>query len=154
MAFSLCDQGTRSQAEGDSRLAANKVRRDESRSTRHGPRGNPGGRLGVERAYVFGLGSIHCEILTGEPAYTGPSLQVIPPKALSGETVEALSRIDTCGADDELGGLARPCLSVEPEERPRHAGEVAAAMERARSGVGADPHAVLAFPGRGTWPIN
>jgi hypothetical protein len=38
---------TRSRAEGDSRSAANKVRQDECRSSRHGPSGNRGSRVGV-----------------------------------------------------------------------------------------------------------
>jgi hypothetical protein len=50
--------GTRSGAEGDSRSEANRVRQHESRSSRHGPRGNPGRRVGVvgpERATDIGL---------------------------------------------------------------------------------------------------
>jgi len=38
---------TRSRAEGDSRSAANRVRRRESRFSRHRTRSNPGGRFGV-----------------------------------------------------------------------------------------------------------
>ena len=37
-----------------------------------------------ERADVFGLGSILCEILTGRPAYTGPSSEAILRKAMRG----------------------------------------------------------------------
>ena len=48
-----------------------------------------------ERADVFALGSILCEILTGKPAYTGPSQWVILVKAQRGETADALERLDT-----------------------------------------------------------
>jgi hypothetical protein len=40
-------RGTRSRAEGDSRPAANRVRRPESRFSRHRTRSNPGGCVGV-----------------------------------------------------------------------------------------------------------
>jgi serine/threonine protein kinase len=88
-----------------------------------------------ERADVFGLGSILCEILTGQPAYAGPSPDAILRKALRGETADALRRIETCGADDELCGLTRRCLSVRPEERPRQAGAIAAAVTAHQRGV-------------------
>jgi len=78
-----------------------------------------------ERADVFGLGSILCEVLTSQPAYTGPSSQAILRKAIQGETGDALRRLDTCGVDAELVALAGHCLATEAEQRPRHAGEVA-----------------------------
>jgi len=88
-----------------------------------------------ERADVFGLGSILCEILTGKPAYTGPSGQAIQRKAMRGETADALRRLDGCGADAELIGLARNCLAVEPEERPRDAGEIVRRLTAYLAGV-------------------
>ena len=88
-----------------------------------------------ERADVFGLGSILCEILTGRPAYTGPSSDAILRKARRGETADALRRLDGCGADAELVALAGHCLAAEPEERPRDAGEVARRMTAYLSGV-------------------
>jgi serine/threonine-protein kinase len=81
-----------------------------------------------ERADVFGLGSILCEVLTGRPAYTGPSREAILRKALRGDTADALRRLDGCGADAELVALARHCLAAEPGERPRDAGAVARRM--------------------------
>ena len=44
-----------------------------------------------ERADVFGLGSILCEILTGRPAYTGQSSDAIMRKAKRGDTADALA---------------------------------------------------------------
>jgi len=88
-----------------------------------------------ERADVFGLGSILCEILTGQPAYTGPSLQAIQRTAMRGETSDALRRLDNCGADAELVTLARDCLATDPEERPREAGELARRMTAYSAGV-------------------
>ncbi len=88
-----------------------------------------------ERADVFGLGSILCEILTGKPAYTGPSGEAIKRKAKRGETADALRRLEACGADAELTGLARDCLAVEPDERPRNAGEIVRRLTAYLAGV-------------------
>ena len=80
-----------------------------------------------ERADVFALGSIFCELLTGEPAFTGRTSGEIQRKAARGELENALARLDdkSLGLDPELIALARSCLAAEPVERPRHAGEVA-----------------------------
>jgi eukaryotic-like serine/threonine-protein kinase len=88
-----------------------------------------------ERADVFGLGSILCEILTGWPAYTGPSFDAILRKARRGETKDALQRLDGCRADAELVALAGHCLAAEADERPRDAGELARRMTAYLSGV-------------------
>ena len=47
-----------------------------------------------ERCDVFALGSILCEILTGEPAFTGRSSGEIQRKASRGELKDALDRLD------------------------------------------------------------
>jgi serine/threonine-protein kinase len=88
-----------------------------------------------ERADVFGLGSILCEVLTGQPAYTGPSSEAILRKALRADTADALRRLDGCGAEAELILLARQCLAAEPDERPRDAGEVAGKLTAYLAGV-------------------
>ena len=55
-----------------------------------------------ERADVFALGSILCEVLTGSPAFTGRTSAEIQRKAGRGDTADALARLDACGADAEL----------------------------------------------------
>jgi tetratricopeptide (TPR) repeat protein len=81
-----------------------------------------------ERCDVFGLGAILCVILTGQPAYTGSSGREVYDKARTAETAEALSRLEASGADAELLTLAKRCLAAAPADRPRNAGEVAAAV--------------------------
>jgi len=80
------------------------------------------------RADVFGLGSILCEILTGQPAYTGRTADEVMRKALRGDTADAFARLDACAADAELAALAKDCLACEPQDRPRDAGAVATRM--------------------------
>ena len=87
------------------------------------------------RADVFGLGSILCEVLTGQPAYTGRSASEVLRKAMRGDTGDALARIDACAAEPELIALARDCLAAEPEDRPRDAGAVAERISAYLSGV-------------------
>ena len=71
-----------------------------------------------ERADVFALGSILCEILTGAPAFTGESASEILEKAVRMEIGDALSRLGSCAADAELVELARGCLSALAADRP------------------------------------
>jgi serine/threonine-protein kinase len=80
-----------------------------------------------ERADVFGLGALLCEILTGQPPFPGKSKEAMR-MAQKADFAGALSRLDACGADSELIALAKRCLAAEPEDRPRHAGEVADGM--------------------------
>ena len=78
-----------------------------------------------ERADVFALGSILCEILTGQPAFIGRSSGEIQRKAAPGRPGRRAGPLDACGADAELVALARCCLAREAEDRPRAAGAVA-----------------------------
>ncbi|HEY7428859.1 MAG TPA: protein kinase [Gemmataceae bacterium] len=78
---------------------------------------------------VFGLGGILCVILTGQPAFTEAR------QALAGDMTEAFARLDGCGADAELIGLAKVCLAPEPEARPADAAEVAGWVKRYRDEV-------------------
>jgi serine/threonine-protein kinase len=81
---------------------------------------------GVDRrADVFALGSILCEILTGEPAFTGGSAMELLAAAGRAETAGALARLEACGAEPELIALARDCLADDPAGRPADAAVVA-----------------------------
>jgi hypothetical protein len=80
---------------------------------------------------VFGLGGILCVILTGQPPYTR-SQQVV-----EGDVTEAFARLDGCGADAELIGLAKACLAPVPEARLADAAEVTGRVKRYRDEVAA-----------------
>jgi eukaryotic-like serine/threonine-protein kinase len=77
-----------------------------------------------ERADVFGLGAILCEILTGQPPFAGRHPEAAR-WAQQGRLEEAFTRLEGCGADGPLVALAKRCLAAQPWDRPRHAGEVA-----------------------------
>jgi hypothetical protein len=83
------------------------------------------GRVG-KASDVFGLGGILCVTLTGQPPYSRAR------QALAGDVTEAFARLDGCGADAALVGLAKACLAPEPEARPVDAGEVAGRVKRYR----------------------
>jgi serine/threonine-protein kinase len=85
------------------------------------------GRLD-ERADVFALGSILCEILTGKPAFTGRDSAEIQRRAARGDLGDALGRLASCGAEGELPGLASECLAPEALDRPRDGGVVASRL--------------------------
>ena len=88
-----------------------------------------------ERADVFALGSILCEILTDEPAFVGRTSGEIQRTAALGETAGALARLAASGADPELISLARECLAREAHDRPATAGAVSDRMTAYLAGV-------------------
>jgi Protein kinase domain len=77
-----------------------------------------------EQTDVFALGSILCEILTGEPAYIGSRSDVLR-EAAEGRLDGAFSRLDSAGAEGELVRLTKRCLDPSPAVRPRNAGVLA-----------------------------
>jgi serine/threonine-protein kinase len=87
------------------------------------------------RCDVFGLGAILCEILTGRPPYVGRSAEEVRRKAANGDLADALAGLDGCGADQELIGLTKACLSAEAIDRPRDAQAVADALTGYLDGV-------------------
>jgi serine/threonine protein kinase len=87
-----------------------------------------------ERADVFALGSILCEILTGQPAFGGRSSGEILRKSALGDLADALSRLDASGADADLVATAKDCLSRERDDRPRDAGAVSERVTAYRTG--------------------
>jgi serine/threonine-protein kinase len=87
------------------------------------------------RADVFGLGAILCEILTGQPPFTGKDVTEVLGKAARGDLADVLARLVGCGADADLVDLARRCLAPEATDRPADAGTVAAGVAAYRAGV-------------------
>jgi tetratricopeptide (TPR) repeat protein len=80
-----------------------------------------------ERADVFGLGAVLCEILTGEPPYRDETVEAVRLRAVRGQVDQAFARLDGCGADPELIALCKRCLDPDRDARPLNAGEVAGA---------------------------
>lgn len=78
-----------------------------------------------ERSDVFGLGAILCEILTGDPPYTGLNQTEVFRKASRAKLEECFERLDQPSIDAELRSIVVDCLRPEPEERIRDAGVLA-----------------------------
>jgi serine/threonine-protein kinase len=87
-----------------------------------------------ERADVFGLGAILCQVLTGRPPYQGTTSEVMR-QARQADLARAFEDLDSCGADAELIAVAKACLAPDPQHRLRHAGEVARAVAQYRSAI-------------------
>ena len=88
-----------------------------------------------ERADVFGLGSILCEILSGQPAYAGGTGLELYRMAERADVQKAFDRLDACGTDAELILLAKSCLKAAQKDRPRDAGAVLAALNAYLAGA-------------------
>jgi eukaryotic-like serine/threonine-protein kinase len=88
-----------------------------------------------ERADVFGLGAILCELLTGQPVYLGATGSELYRMAERADLADAFSRLEKCGADPDVVALARWCLAAAPRDRPRDAGAVVANLSGYLTGV-------------------
>jgi serine/threonine-protein kinase len=88
-----------------------------------------------ERADVFALGSMLCEVLTGAPAYSGSSAEVLLRKAAAADLTDAFARLDACRDVADLVALAKACLIPAREARPRDARAVADAVTAYLAGV-------------------
>ena len=78
-----------------------------------------------ERADVFSLGAILCEILTGRPPYSGEKVHDVLHLAAGAKLDDAMEVLDACDADAKLVQVTKQCLAPEQRARPRSAGVMA-----------------------------
>ena len=78
-----------------------------------------------ERADVFGLGAILCEILTGKPPYVSDHGAEVYRQAVQAKLEKCFERLHAAGVDDELVVLNEAMLLADSDERLRDAGVVA-----------------------------
>jgi serine/threonine protein kinase len=72
-----------------------------------------GGEVGRldQRCDVFGLGAVLCEVLTGDPPYTGRDPNQVYRRAIGANQADAHARLNACGAEPELVALCLRCLA-------------------------------------------
>ncbi len=81
-----------------------------------------------ERADVFSLGAILCELLTGRPPYENVEGETLVSQAARAKLGPARARIEGCEADPALKQLCLDCLMTARETRPANAAIVAKAV--------------------------
>lgn len=86
-------------------------------------------KIGCE-ADVFSIGSILCEVLTGEPAYVTRHLAKVDAHEIRQGVVHSRERLANCGERKELIDLCLHCIAFEPSERPKDANEVSARIKK------------------------
>jgi hypothetical protein len=88
-----------------------------------------------ERADVFALGAILCEILSGAPPYLETEDESVVVQAARAHLAPARARLAACRADEELVRHCLDCLAPAPQARPASADEVARAIHAYLSGT-------------------
>ncbi len=81
-----------------------------------------------ERADVFSLGAILCELLTGRPPYVEIDGEALVMQAARAKLDPARAAIEACDADQVLKQLCLDCLMPARAARPANADEVAKAV--------------------------
>jgi len=81
-----------------------------------------------ERADVFSLGAILCELLTGKPPYEAREGEPVLTQAAKAQLDPARTRLAACGADPALVQLCSECLTPSKAARPANADAVARAV--------------------------
>ena len=71
-----------------------------------------------EQSDIFSLGAVLCQILTGEPAYTGSSSERVA-AAKRARLEEAQARLAACKADKRLIKICSQSIEPLPKDRPR-----------------------------------
>lgn len=95
-----------------------------------------GGPIGP-RTDLYGLGVVLHEALTGRPPYAGAATS---PVALADAQRAGPPQLD--GVEPSLAALVAACLAFRPEDRPVHAGALAAAL---RGWMAGDPAPIRAM---------